>query len=89
MDMHWEKSCEPEPKLHLEIVREFYVNVLLGMEGEPFAFKTWVTGREISFLRHAISQYLGNPLTIGNDELCDYHAKLATGGWDLSLLKTS
>lgn len=43
-DRHWEKLREPEPKLHLEIIREFYVNVLLTADGKHFAFKTWVWG---------------------------------------------
>ncbi|KAL5073142.1 hypothetical protein RYX36_012126, partial [Vicia faba] len=38
----WEVLFETFPKLHLEIVHEFYLNAL-PLEGSPFDFKTWAT----------------------------------------------
>ncbi|KAL5063776.1 hypothetical protein RYX36_025513 [Vicia faba] len=41
LDRNWEKLCELEAKLHLEIIYEFYANAL-PLEGGRFEFKTWV-----------------------------------------------
>ncbi|KAL5061618.1 hypothetical protein RYX36_023355 [Vicia faba] len=87
MENKWEKLCDPEPKLHVEIVREFYANALPIMEGETFEFKTWVRGKEISFSINSISEYLGNPLPVADDELCKYHKRLARGNWNIEHVK--
>ncbi|KAL5078649.1 hypothetical protein RYX36_007070 [Vicia faba] len=73
-----EVLCKPYSKLHLEIVREFYVNAL-PMEGSPFAFKTWVRGKEIDFSRSAINEFHGNPCAFGDDKLDEYHIQLVKG----------
>ncbi|KAL5062187.1 hypothetical protein RYX36_023924, partial [Vicia faba] len=89
-DRNWKKLYEPSPKLHLEIVREFYANVLPNKdlpEGRPYGFKTWVKGKYISFLREVISEYLGNTLTLEENDLCEYHQKLTSGNWDFEQVK--
>ncbi|KAL5059635.1 hypothetical protein RYX36_031239 [Vicia faba] len=40
-DRNWDKLCEPESKLNLENVREFYANALPSDDGR-FEFKTYV-----------------------------------------------
>src|SRR4051812_29036346 len=87
----WLKLCEPAPKFHLEIVREFYANVVpneeFPVEGVAYEFKTWVRGKEINFSRQAIREFLGTPLPFEDGELCDYHVQLARGNFDWEHLR--
>ncbi|KAL5100365.1 hypothetical protein RYX36_004692 [Vicia faba] len=59
------------------------------MDESPFAFKTWVRGKEVDFSRRAINEFLGNPYTLGDDELDDYHIQLAKGNWDFENLRAT
>src|SRR3954466_11958026 len=85
------KLCEPAPKFHLEIVREFYANAVPNeeflVEGVPFEFKTWVRGKEIDFSRQAIREFLGTQLPFEDGELCGYHVQLARGNFDWEHLR--
>ncbi|KAL5070242.1 hypothetical protein RYX36_021129 [Vicia faba] len=85
-DRKWDKLCDPESKLNLEIVREFNVNAMPSNDGH-FEFKTWVRGKEISFSRSKINQYLALPSTFADDELYEYHDILARKAWEFEYAK--
>ncbi|KAL5053117.1 hypothetical protein RYX36_033799 [Vicia faba] len=57
------------------------------MKGSPFAFKTWVRVKQINFSRSAINEFLGNPCTLDDDELDEYHIQLARGNWKFDHLR--
>ncbi|KAL5064563.1 hypothetical protein RYX36_026300 [Vicia faba] len=59
----------------------------LPMEGSPISFKTWVRGKEIDLYISVINEFLGNPCTLGDDELDEYHIQLAKGNWDFESLR--
>lgn len=65
----------PPTNLNYKIVWEFYANALI-IEGVNYSFTTMVRGRQVYFSRDAINEYLGNPLTFPDDELCQYERGL-------------
>ncbi|KAI5385495.1 hypothetical protein KIW84_072191 [Lathyrus oleraceus] len=71
----WTKLCEPEATINYDIVREFYANAMHQEEGVAFNYQTRVRGRIISFGRDVINSYLGNPLTLGENERCEYRTQ--------------
>lgn len=79
----WTKLCEPEAAINYDIVREFYANAMHLEEGIAFSYQTRVRGRIISFGRDAINSYLGNPLTLGENERCEYRTQKLANVWDL------
>ncbi|KAL5079433.1 hypothetical protein RYX36_007854 [Vicia faba] len=44
-------------------------------------------GKDIDFSSSAINKFLGNPCTLGDDELDEYHIQLAKGNWDFEQLR--
>lgn len=62
------KLCEPEAAINYDIIREFYANAMHQEEGVAFIYRTMVRGKLVSFGRDAINSYLGNPLTLGENE---------------------
>ncbi|KAL5099386.1 hypothetical protein RYX36_003713, partial [Vicia faba] len=67
----WGTLVDPPRHLDYDVIREFYVNALPSDE-DPFTFIIMVRGRTIHLNRNAIIEYLGNPLTLRDDELCAY-----------------
>ncbi|KAL5057499.1 hypothetical protein RYX36_029103, partial [Vicia faba] len=53
----------------------------------PYPFMTMVRGKQVSFSNDAINEYLGNPLTLEDSELCQYAKRLARGYWKFELVK--
>jgi len=79
----WGILLQPPRKVNFELVREFYANALPTNATDPFTFQTFVCGRDISFTRDAINQYLGNPYPLDDpNELCEYHEHLARGNFN-------
>ncbi|MCI43952.1 hypothetical protein A2U01_0065191, partial [Trifolium medium] len=69
---NWGRLLNPPPSIHVDLVREFYANVM-PIEDEPYSFTTMVRGRALGFDRDAINEYLGNPYELQDeDELCPY-----------------
>jgi len=81
----WGRLLQPPKKVNVELVREFYTNALPTLSTNPFTFQTFVRGRDISFTRDAINEYLVNPYHLAErDELCEFHATLAQGSFNYS-----
>lgn len=53
-------------------MREFYSNAL-SVEGMRHPFTTFVRGKEVSFTRDEINDYMDNPLTLEEGEECAYY----------------
>ena len=85
----WMKLCEPEAAINYDIVREFYANAMHQEEGVAFNYQTRVRGRIISFGRDAINSYLGNPLTLGENERCEYRTQELANVWDLQAVNAT
>lgn len=66
---NWKTFMTLPTSLNYEIIREFYANTL-PIEGMRCSFTTMVRGRQVSFSKDVINEYLGNPLTLIDDELC-------------------
>src|ERR1043165_765442 len=79
--------CEPQTKVNVELVREFYANAILA-EGQAFPFTSVVRGKVVSFSRTAINSYLGINWTAPEDQLDVYHEHLARGNWDFDMLRS-
>ncbi|KAL5101722.1 hypothetical protein RYX36_006049 [Vicia faba] len=67
------------------MIHELYVNAL-PIEGVRYTFCFFVRGTAVSFARDAISQYLGNPLTLQRVEICAYQKRVAIKKWKLDLV---
>jgi hypothetical protein len=78
--------CEPQTKVNVELVREFYANVIPA-EGQAFPFTSVVRGKLVSFSRTSINSYLGINWTAPEDQLDVYHEHLARGNWDFDMLR--
>src|ERR1051325_9945296 len=78
--------CEPQTKVNVELVREFYANAI-PTEGREFPFTSVVRGKLVSFSRTAINNYLGINWTAPEDQLDIYHEHLARGNWDHAMLR--
>lgn len=79
----WMKLCEPEAAINYDIVREFYANAMHREEGTTFIYRSRVRGKIVSFRRDDINSYLGNPLTLGEGERCEYRTMEAANRWNL------
>ena len=64
---HWARLVTPMAKFDLEIVIEFYANVWPTEEGVR-DMRSWVRGHWVPFDADAISQFLGNPLILEEDQ---------------------
>lgn len=69
--------------------REFYANAMHQEEGVAFNYQTRVRGRIISFGRDSINSYLGNPLTLGENERCEYRTQELANVWDLQAVNAT
>src|ERR1051325_10852792 len=78
--------CEPQTKVNVELVREFYANAI-PTEGRDFQFTSLVRGKVASFSRSAINSYLGINWTAPEDDLDVYHEHLARGNGDHDMLR--
>ena len=85
----WMKLCEPEAAVNYDIVREFYANAMHREEGTAFIYRTRVRGKIVSFGRDDINSYLGNPLTLGEGECCEYHTMEAANRWNLATINAT
>jgi len=64
---HWARLVTPMAKFDLEIVIEFYANAWPTEEGVR-DMRPWVRGHWIPFDADAISQFLGDPLILEEDQ---------------------
>src|ERR1051325_5784449 len=78
---------EPQTKVNVELVREFYANYFPA-EGSEFRFASVVRGKLVSFSRTAINSYWGLNWTAPEDQLDVYHEHLARGNWDFNMLRS-
>lgn len=85
----WMKLCEPEAAINYDIVREFYANAMHQEEGTTFIYQSRVRGRIVSFGRDAINSYLGNPLTLGESERCEYRTMESANRWNLEAVNAT
>jgi len=67
---NWMKLADPLPKFDPEIVREFYANVY--SEDNPGEKRSKVRERWVNYDRGAISEFLGNPLSLEPGQRCDF-----------------
>ena len=81
-----EVLCNPQTKVNVELVREFYANALPA-EGSEFRFASVVRGKLVSFSRTAINSFLGINWTAPEDQPDVYHEHLARGNWDYDMLR--
>lgn len=79
----WSKICEPELEINYDILHEFYANALQLEEGVAYHYQTRVRRKIITFSRDMINAYLGHPLTLADNGLCEYRAKEMANDWDL------
>ena len=68
---HWARLVTPMAKFDLEIVIEFYANAW-PTEEEVRDMRSWVRGHWIPFDADAISQFLGDPLILEEDQQCEF-----------------
>lgn len=71
----WEKLAAPMERVNEQIVKEFYANAW-PMKKAAQTRKSWVRGKIVPYDRAAINNFLGNPLTLAEGELCAYQKKL-------------
>ena len=69
---HWARLMTPMAKFDPEIVIEFYANAWTTEEG-VLDMRSWVRGHWIPFDVDAISQFLGNPLILEEDQQCEFN----------------
>ena len=64
----WQKLAQPESQYNEELIREFYANAY-PVQMFTKRRQSWVRGKQISYSRNTINEYLGNPCTPEEDEI--------------------
>ncbi|KAI5415093.1 hypothetical protein KIW84_040521 [Lathyrus oleraceus] len=83
---NWHKLLIPPTYLNYDIVSEFYSKAL-PIEGMRHPFTTFVRGKEVSFTRYEINDYIDNPLTLEEGEKCAYYKRVCRADWNIELIK--
>jgi len=84
---HWTPLVTPMAKFDLEIVLEFYANAWPTEEGVR-DMRSLVRGQWIPFNADALSQFLGDPLILEEDQQCDIAQLLCIPGQDFAWTAT-
>ena len=71
---HWTPLVTPMAKFDPEIVLEFYANAWPTEEG-VWDMRSWVRSQWIPFNVDALSQFLGHPLILEEDQQCEFSQK--------------
>ena len=71
---HWEPLVTPMAKFDPEIVLEFYANAW-PMEEGVWDMRSWIRSQWIPFNVDALSQFLGHPLILEEDQQCEFSQK--------------
>ncbi|KAL5158913.1 hypothetical protein HKD37_15G043291 [Glycine soja] len=71
---HWKPLVTPMAKFDLEIVLEFYANAWPTKEGVR-DMRSLVRGQWIPFDADALSQFLGDPLILEEDQQCEFNQR--------------
>src|SRR4051812_15063605 len=70
---NWERVFEPHTVIDYDIVKEFYANALKTTdESVAYSYQSYVRGKTVAFDRESISEFLGEPLQLGENEKCFY-----------------
>nr|KYP76607.1 hypothetical protein KK1_020855 [Cajanus cajan] len=67
----WNKLATPEKKYNEDIIKEFYANAY-PLQRTDKTRNSWVRGVMVSYSRDAINECLGNPYSLGGDDLDEY-----------------
>ncbi|XP_058734008.1 uncharacterized protein LOC131605698, partial [Vicia villosa] len=68
-ERNWEKVFEPHTVIDYDIVKEFYANAIKTTdESVAYSYQSYVRGKTVAFDRESISEFLGEPFQLGENE---------------------